>query len=129
MGRGPQVAAARHGHLPGAETAEQRAEEVIAGAHLPRKLVGDLGAVDMGRVDLIGALADHADAGPQLAEDLQRGHHIADAGQVLDQAFVRRQDGGRQNGHRRIFGAADDNIPRKRGSAANHKLLQVVTLL
>ena len=128
-GAGPQVAAARHGNLPGPEPPQQRPQEIVAGAHLAGQLVGDFGAVDMGRVDLVGVFADHPDAGAQLAEDLERGHHIADTGKIFNQAFVRRQDRGWQNGHRRVFGAADDHIAGKSFAAANYKLFQVVTLL
>ena len=66
-GARPQIAAARHGDLPGAEAPQQRAEEVVAGAHLAGQLVRYLGAVKVGRIDFIGTAADHPDIGTQLA--------------------------------------------------------------
>ena len=58
-----QVTSARHGDLPCPKAAQQCAKEVVAGTHLARQLIGDFGAVNMRRIDLIGAAADHADAG------------------------------------------------------------------
>ena len=62
-----QIAAARHGDLTGAEAPEQRAQKIVAGAHLAGQLVRYLGTFQMGRIDLIGTAADHADIGTQLA--------------------------------------------------------------
>ena len=119
-----QVAAARHRHLAGAEPPQQRAQEIIACAHLAGKFVGDLGADDVGGIDLVCTAADHADAGPQLAEDLEGRHHITDAGQVFDQAFIRGQNRGRQNGHGCVFRAADIHIALQRVAPADHKFFQ-----
>ena len=123
-GPGAQVAAARHSHLRRAEPPQQRAKEVVAGPHLAGKLVGDLGAVDAGGIDLVGAFADHADIGAQLAQDLQRGHDVADAGQVFNDALAARQDGSGQNGNGSIFGPANRDFAGQRVPAANDKLFQ-----
>ena len=123
-GAGAKVAATRHGNLSRTEPAQQCAEKIIAGAHLAGKLVGNFGTVDMGGVDLVNVAADHADAGAQLAEDLERGHHIADTGQIFDDALALGQNGGGQDGHRSVFGAANDHIPVQGLASPNHKLFQ-----
>lgn len=63
----------------------------------------------MGRINSM-CFCNHADAGPQLAQDLERGHNIADTGKVFDGTFICRENGGRQNCHSGILGAADNDI-------------------
>ena len=62
-----QIAAAGHSDLTGAEPPQQCAKEVVAGTHLARQFVGNLGAVDVGGVDLVNIAGDHTDVGTQLA--------------------------------------------------------------
>ena len=83
----------------------------------------------MGRIDFICAFANHADAGPQLAQDLEGGHNIADTGKVFDGTFICRENGGRQNCHSGILGAADNDIAVQGLAPMNHKLFQAATLL
>ena len=123
-GTGTQVAAARHGNLCGTKPAQKRTKKIIAGAHLTGKLVGDLGAVDMGGIDFVCAFADHANVGTQFAENLQRGHDITDTGKIFNNASATCQNRGRQNGNCRIFGSANGDLARQRCSAANDKLFQ-----
>ena len=87
-GTGAQIAPARHSYLTGAKPSQQCSQEIIAGAHLTGQFVGYFGAVDMRCIDFVSAAADHADAGAQLAKNLERSHHIADAGQVFNQTFI-----------------------------------------
>ena len=61
-----EITAARHSDLARPKAAQQRAQKVVAGPHLAGKLVRYLSAVNMGGVNLVGAAADHADAGTQL---------------------------------------------------------------
>ena len=70
-----QIAATGHGNLTGTKAAQQRAQKIITGTHLAGKLVRYLGAVQMGRINFICAFANHADAGPQLAQNLEGGQH------------------------------------------------------
>ena len=128
-GAGAQIAAAGHGHLCIAEAAQQCAQKVVAGAHLARKLVGHLGAGKIGGVDLVGVFIDQAHPGPQLAQDLQRNHHIADRRQVFDHAFSGCQNGGGQNCHSRIFGAADLHLAIQGDAAVDDIFFQNVLLL
>ena len=68
MGRGAQIAAAGHGHLCLAKAGEQRTQEVVAGTHLAGQIVRDVGAVQVGGVDLVGIAVQHLDAGTQGAQ-------------------------------------------------------------
>ena len=124
-----QIAATGHGNLTGTKAAQQRAQKIITGTHLAGKLVRYLGAVQMGRINFICAFANHADAGPQLAQDLEGGHNIADTGKVFDGTFICRENGGRQNCHSGILGAADNDIAVQGLAPMNHKLFQAATLL
>ena len=107
---GAQIAAAGHGHLCLAEAGEQCAQEVIAGAHLAGQVVGDVGAGQVGGVDLVGVLVQHPHLRAQHAQDLQAHRHIADVRQILDDADGCRQDRSGQDAHSRILRAGDDDF-------------------
>jgi len=128
-GAGAEVAAAGHGHLGLAEAGQQCAEEIVAGAHLAGQVVGDVGAGQMGGVDLVGVLVQHPDLCAQHAEDLEAHRHIADVRQVLDDADVRCQNGSGQDAHSRIFRAGDDDFAVQGLTARNNKLFQFYDLL
>ena len=66
-GTGAEVAAAGHSDLACTKTAQQRTQEVVAGPHLAGQLVRHFGAINVGGINFIGAAADHADTGTQLA--------------------------------------------------------------
>ena len=123
-GAGPQVAAAGHGHLRRAEAAQQRAQKVIAGPHLAGEIIRHFRAAHMGGVDLVGVFIEHAHPRAQGAQDLQRHSDIADGRQVFDHAFVRRQNGGGQDRHRRVLCAADGNLAGQGLAPVDHKFLQ-----
>ena len=128
-GAGAEVAAAGHGHLGLAEAGQQCAEEIVAGTHLAGQVVGDVGAGQMGGVDLVGVLVQHPDLCAQHAEDLEAHRHIADVRQVLDDADVRCQNGSGQDAHSRIFRAGDDDFAVQGLTARNNKLFQFYDLL
>ena len=128
-GAGAEVAAAGHGHLGLAEAGQQCAEEIVAGAHLAGQVVGDIGAGQMGGVDLVGVLVQHPDLSAQHAEDLEAHRHIADVRQVLDDADVRCQNGSGQDAHSCILRAGDDDFAVQGLTARNNKLFQFYDLL
>ena len=66
-GTGAEIAAAGHSDLACTKTAQQRTQEVVAGPHLAGQLVRHFGAINVGGINFIGAAADHADTGAQLA--------------------------------------------------------------
>ena len=123
-GAGAQIAAAGHRHRGGAEPAQQRAQEIVAGAHLAAELVGHFGAGDAGGVDLEGVCIQHLHLCAHLVQNVHRGRHIADVGQVFDHAGTARQQRGRQNGNGCVFGAADGYLAHEGLSAGNHKFIQ-----
>ena len=53
----------------------------------------------------------------------------ADTGKVFDGTFICRENGGRQNCHSGILGAADNDIAVQGLAPMNHKLFQAATLL
>ena len=128
-GAGPQVAAAGHGHLRPAEPGQQRAQEIIAGPHLPGQVVRHIGAHQMGGVDLVGVAVQHPHLGAQGAEDVQADGHVADVGQILDHTDTGGQDGGGQDAHRRVLRARNIDLAHQRPAACNNKLLQSNDLL
>ena len=102
-GAGAEVAASGHGHLSLSKTGQQCAQKVVAGAHLAGQVVRDVGAGQMGGVDLVGVAVNHFDLCAQNAEDLQAHRHITDIRQILDHTDIRCQNGCRQDAHRRIL--------------------------
>ena len=128
-GAGAQIAAAGHGHLCLAKAGEQRTQEVVAGTHLAGQIVRDVGAVQVGGVDLVGIAVQHLDAGTQGAQDLQADCHITDVRQVFDHTDICRQNGGRQNAHSRIFCTGNGNFAMQGLAARNNKLFQFYNLL
>ena len=128
-GAGAEVAAAGHGHLSLAKTGQQCAQKVVAGAHLAGQVVRDVGAGQMGGVDLVGVAVDHFDLCAQNAEDLQAHRHITDIRQILDHTDIRCQNGCRQDAHRRIFGTRNGNFAVQGLAARNNKFLQFYDLL
>ncbi len=103
MGRGPRLQPPGMATSSLAEAGQQCAEEIVAGAHLAGQVVGDVGAGQMGGVDLVGVAVDHFDLCAQNAEDLQAHRHITDIRQILDHTDIRCQNGCRQDAHRRIL--------------------------
>ena len=128
-GAGAEVAAAGHGHLCLAEPGQQRTEEVIAGAHLAGQVIRDVGAGQVGGVDLVGVLVQHPHLRAQHAQDLQAHRHIADVRQILDDADVCCQDRSGQDAHSRILRAGDDDFAVQGLTARNNKLFQFYDLL
>ena len=128
-GAGAQVAAAGHGHLCLAETGQQCTQEVIAGAHLARQVIRDIGARQVGGVDLIGVLVQHLDLCAQGAQDLEADGHIADIRQVFNDADIGCQNGGGQDAHCRVLCAGDGNLTMQGFAARNNKFFQFYDLL
>ena len=64
-----EVAAAGHGHGGLAEAAQQRAQQVVAGADAAHQVKGRGGGVDMAAVDLHRVAVQHPDIGPQLLQN------------------------------------------------------------
>ena len=123
-GADAEVAAAGHGHGSLTEAAQQRAQQIIAGANTARQIVGRAGGVDGAAVDLDGVAVQHAHPGAQLLQNGEEQRHIADLGDVLDAADTVYQQGGRDNGNGGVFGAADGDLAVKLPSAADHVFIQ-----
>ena len=120
-----QITPAGHGHSARAEAPQQRAQKIIGSAHLAAELVRHTGGVDMGGIYFCRVLVQHAHAGAHGAENVQRSRHVADTGQVFNDALVRSQNGGRQNSYGSIFCPADGHFSYQRPAAANDKFLHV----
>ena len=108
-----QITAAGHGHLRGAEAAEQSADEVVGGTDLAGQFIGDIGAVHAGTVDLHRAAVDGAHMGAQFLQDLEDQRNIADLGDVFDAAGAVYQQSRRDNGNSGVFRAADIDFTMK----------------
>ena len=78
--------AAGHGDFRLAETAKQRADEIIGGTDLPGQLIRGAGRADMGAVDLHRVAIDCTDVGTQLFQNLQTQRHIGDLGNIFNAA-------------------------------------------
>ena len=119
-----EVAAAGHGHGGLAEAAQQRTQQVVAGADTAGKIVGRAGGVDGVAVDLNGVLVQHAHLCAQLLQNREEQGHIADLGDVLDTAYAIHQQGGRDDSYSGVFRTADGHFTKKLSSAADHVFIQ-----
>ena len=128
-GAGAEVAAAGHGHLSLAKTGQQCAQKVVAGAHLAGQVVRDVGAGQMGCVDLVGVAVEHLDLRAQGAQDLQAHRHVTDIRQIFDHTDIRRQNGSRQNADRRILCTGNGDLAVQGLAARNNKFLHFYDLL
>ena len=123
-GAGAKVAAAGHGHLGRAETAQQRAQKIIAGAHLAGQIVRHLCTGQAGGINLIGMLIQQPHLCTQGGEGLQRNGHVVNVGHIFQHTFIGGQNGRGQQGHRCIFRTADGHFAHQGLAAPNDKLFQ-----
>ena len=123
-GTGAQVTAARRRHLGGPEPAQQRADKIIGSPDLAGHHVGYPGIADTGAVDVHRGTVHGADICTQFLENFQNKGDVADLGNVLDPAHAVHQQGGRNDGHRGVLGAADLDISIQRFAPVNHILRQ-----
>ena len=119
-----EVAAAGHGNLRTAETAQQRTDEIVAGADLVGQFVGGAGGADAGGVDLHRVGIDAANGGAQALQDPQAQRYVGDLGDVFNAANPVHQKGGGDDGNSSVFGAADLYFTKERLAAANQILRQ-----
>ena len=123
-GAHPEVAAAGHKDAGLPAAAQQGADEVVAGPHVLGQVVGDGVADQVGGVDLHRLFPLHPHGGAHLGEDAQQQGDIADVGDVVDDALAPGQDGGGDDSHRRVLGAADLYCTVKRVPPGHHKSIQ-----
>ena len=109
-GADAEVAAAGHGDFRLAETAKQRADEIIGGTDLPGQLIRGAGRADMGAVDLHRVAIDCTDVGPQLFQNLQTQRHIGDLGNIFNAADTVHHQRGGDDGDGGVFRTADGNL-------------------
>ena len=124
MGRAPRWQPPRRRYLGGTEPPQQGADEIIRGPDLTGHHVRDFRVADVGAVDVHRGPVHGAHIGAQLLEDLQKKGDIADLGNVLDPAHAFHQQGGGDNGHRGVLGAADLDLSVQRFAPVNHILRQ-----
>ena len=74
-----EIAAAGHGNLCPAETAQQSADEIVARS-FREKLIRGPGGVDMAAVDLHRVAVDGADGRAKLLQNLQNRGNVGDLG-------------------------------------------------
>ncbi len=102
-----QIAAAGRRHLGGAKAAQQRADQVIAGADLPGQLVGDRLVAHVGAVDIHGGAVYCPHLRAQVLQNIQNKGHVADLGDILNTANAVYQQSRGDDSHSGIFRAAD----------------------
>ena len=112
-----KIAAAGHGDLSLAETAEQRADQIVGGADLVRQLLRDLRGGDMAAVDLHIAAVEKANVCAKLLKDLEQSGDVGDLGDILNAANAINQQGCGDDGNGGIFCAADAHFTKERMTA------------
>ena len=123
-GSDAEVAAAGHGHGGLAEAAQQRAQQVVAGANAAHQVKGRGGGVDMAAVDLHRVAVQHPDIGPQLLQNGKQQRYVADLGDILNAADPVHQQGGGDDGNGGVFRAADGDFAHQRAAAMDDILIQ-----
>jgi hypothetical protein len=105
-----EVAAAGHGAVGLAETAQHSANEVVAGPDAPGQgpyLLGQGAHLYVGAIQLHGGAIDHAHVGPHALQHTQKRVCVADLGQIFQAAYTAHHDRCGDNGYRRVFRAGD----------------------
>ena len=109
---GADVAAAGHGNARMAETADERAQNRDARAHLGHKLVRGFVAGGLGGIDEQG-FARALNRATQGADDLGHDVHVGDAGHVVQGGFALAQNSGGNKLESRVFGTTNTHRTRK----------------
>ena len=125
-GAHPEAAAAGHSDFRLAETAKQRADEIIGGTDLPGQLIRGAGRADMGAVDLHRVAIDCTDVGTQLFQNLQTQRHIGDLGNIFNAADTVHHQCGGDDGNGGVFRAADIYFTKQGRTALYYILCQIV---
>ena len=119
-----EIAAAGHGHRGLAKAAQQRAQQVIAGPDPPRQLIAGAGGTDGAAVQLHRVAVQDPHLRAQLIQNREEQRHIADLGNVLNAAYAVHHQSGRNDGHRRVFRAADRDLTIQGTAAVNDIFIQ-----
>ncbi len=127
-GAAAEVTAAGKGHLCRAKPAEHGADEVVGGTNFSRQGIRHPGVADMGTVDIHRGAVHRADIGAQLLQNGEDLGHVADLRHIFNTAYPVHHQRGRQNSHRRIFGAGDLYCAVERLTTVNHVFCQDSTL-
>ena len=108
-GTGSEITAAGQGHMGLVEAAQQRAHQIIAGAHLLHQIVIGTGAGDAGTIDLHHIRFGVFNFGAHAFQNVQQDAGIGNIGDIFDPAYAFYQKRCGQYGNGRIFRAADCN--------------------
>ena len=106
-GAGAEVAAARHGDLRPAEAAQQRADEVVAGANLPRLRKGRARLAHLAAIELPRRGPDPVHLRTHTQQDINQVVDVGNIGDVFNAALSLNQQRRGDNGNRGVFRAAD----------------------
>ena len=106
-GADAEVAAAGHSGLCRAEAAQHCADKVIGSPYLTHEIIGGVAVVHVGAVDLHGGFIDKPDLCAKLPEYGEEHIGIAYLGHILNAANAINKKSCRNNGHSRVFCAAD----------------------
>ena len=109
-----EIAAAGHGNLCPAETAQQSADEIVGSPELPGKLIRGPGGVDVTAVNLHRVAVDGADGRAKLLQNLQNRGNVGDLGDVFNAADAVHQNGGGNNGNGGVLRTADLHLAEQR---------------
>ena len=123
-GTGGEVAATGQRHVGMVESAEQRAHQVITGAHLPHKYGVGMGRGDIGAVQRYNTGFAAVHHRTQILQNVQQDADIGNIRHVFYTAFTGNQQRGRQNCHRGIFGTVDGDGAFQGFAAVDHIFCQ-----
>ena len=119
-----KIAAARHGYACTITARQKRAEQIVRGAHIPRKLIGDNRLDNMCCVDLHSSPVKHLHRRAKRPQNLKKHLDIADIGDVLNHTLALCQNCCGNNCNSSVFCPADCDFAIEMCFTLNNKLFQ-----
>ena len=120
-----EIAAAGHGNLRAAETAQQRADQIIGCAQLVRQILGNMRGMDIRAVNFHIRGVQEAYIRAEPIQNLQQHRHIRNLRNVLNTHNAVHQKRGGDDGDRGILCAADVHLTVERATASNDIFLHI----
>ena len=117
-----EIAAAGHSHRSLAKTAQQRAQQVIAGPDAPRQFIAGAGGTNNMAIQFHRMAVQHPHLNAQFIQNGEKQRHVTDLGNVFDPAYAIYHQSSGNDRYRRVFRTADGHLAIQ-GVATVHNIL------
>ena len=120
----PEITAARHRDLRGAEPAEQRPHKIIGGPHLPGQVVRHGMAEHRTGIHFHGVFVDTFHHRAEIFQNIQAGRDVGDIRYIFNAADAIGQQGRRQDRDDGVFRSADFHFTKQGIPSADQVFFQ-----